>query len=384
MAVQRNPIAGTSTPNTSTENSLQRNGFRIATSSKEQIQDGLDWWAGETGGTQLIIYSTKSQQAEAYPGESSDYTPVAWGSFNDLSDGRVIELINGLPGRPANTQYTSLVDAVDWLQSTNQYFMMNQDYPFIKTRDPLVIWDPSVPQCSGFGVIQDARISQNLGNPDYIGAGGGPSTFQPTDKNLLDFLPNGGTAYGTFKATTRATDSVIHGNQDCYLNDLYNSTGGWTATVVFKHDTITNNEAPLFCLGNPSTNGFVVFLTNPSAAPGIRINFGNLSDGINQVNYTFNADEWYHVVVRYTEGGGGQIDVWINGFLIGFGGFSCPSYNWTSPHSLQLGGQRETGAIQPNTASMEIGLFILDNRDAGTDVAYNYNALFGDGINAKY
>ncbi len=386
MPLQRNPIAGTDSANTSTENSLQRNGFRIATSSKEQIQDGLNWWAGETGGTQLIIYSTKSQQGEAYPGESSDYTPVAWGSFNDLSDAAVVELINGLPGRPANTQYTTLIDAINWLQGTNQYFMMNQDYPFIKTIDPLVIWDPSVPQCSGFGAVNGDRITQNLGNPYYINVDSyGPSTFQQTDRNLQDFYPNGGTAYGTFLANERSQDSVFHGNQDVLLSNAYGTNGGWTATVVFKHTAVTNNEAPIFCLGNPSTNGLVVMLTNPSLGPGSRIVFGNLG-GPNNINYAFSADTWYLLNVRYTEASN-EIEIYINGSLEGSGPYTAGSYDWTAPHSLQIGGQRETGAIQPNTVSMEVGLFILDNRDSGSssNVNYNQRALFDPTrINAKY
>jgi hypothetical protein len=387
MPLQRNPIAGTDSANTSTVNSLQRNGFRIATSSKEQIQDGLNWWAGETGGTQLIIYSTKHEQGQAYPSGSGDYTPVAWCSFNDLSDAKVVELINGLPGRPANTQYTTLAEAVDWLQSTNQYFMMNQDYPFIKTIDPLVIWDPSVPQCSGFGVIgNNAKITQNLGNPSYINVDGyAPSTFQPSDLNLQVFYPNGGTAYGTFLANERSPDSVFHGNHGVYLASAYGTNGGWTATVVFKHTAVTNNEAPIFCLGDPSANGLVVFLTNPTVGPGTRIIFGNLGS-INNINYSFSADTWYLLNVRYTQASN-EIEIYINGSLEGSGPYTAGSYDWTSSHSLQIGGQRETGAIQPNTVSMEIGLFILDNRDSGSssNVNYNQRALFDPSkINAKY
>jgi len=383
MAVQRNPIAGTSTPNTSTANSLQRNDFRIATSSKEQIQNGLNWWAGETGGNQVIIYSTKNSQVEAYPSGSGDYTPVAWGSFGSVSDASVIELINGLPGRPANTQYTTLLDAVTWLHTSGLYFVMNQDYPFISTVDPAVIWDPSIPQCSGFGAWNGEKKTQNLGNPDYISNTASPSTFQPQVPSDTDFYPNGGTAYGTFKTQNRATDGVMVANSPIQLSGIssYNSAEGWVANVVFRHSQITHQTAPIFALGDPDTNGFVVYLEQPtSGQPAGKISWGNLQ-GSGQANFAFAANQWYFLSIVYNSADG-DFELYINGTSIGVAGNA--GYNWTDTHYLQIGGQTQSTAIEGASGFLEIGSFILDNRLAETKIGYNYNALFGSGINAKY
>ena len=384
MAVQRNPIAGTPNPTTSTVNSLQKNGFRIATSSKEQIQDGLDWWAGETGGTQVIIYSTKNAQSEAYPSGSGDYTPVAWGSFGSVTDAKVIELINGLPGRPANTQYTTLGDAVTWLHDSNEYFVMNQDYPFIKTIDPAIIWDPSVPQCSVFGAWNNEKKTQNLGNPLYIDNTQTPSTFQPQNPNETDFYPNGGTAYGTFKTVNRTAGGVMLANSPMQLSGLtnYSTDEGWVANVAFKHSQISHGSAPIFALGDPDTNGFVLYLRQPnSGQPANGIEFGTFGS-MNNIPYAFTANQWYFLSVVYDQPDG-EYRIYLDGSSIGTGNDN--GYNWTENHLLQIGGQTESTATEYSSGYLEIGSFVLDTGSAETHILYNYKALFDHGkINPKY
>jgi hypothetical protein len=377
MAVQRNPIAGTSNPNDNNLNCLQRNGFRISTSSREQIAAGLNWWAGETGGNQVIIYSTKDSQPEAYPLGNGDYTPVAWGSFNELNEVYVLELINGLPGRPANTQYTTLADAVTWLQSENKYFMMNQDYPFIFMKDAAVLWDPSVPQCSGFGVWDNQTKTQNLGNPNYINLTKTPSLFAPADPTRQQFSANGGTAYGTFQATQNHPDSVFVGDVSIDLNGIYSGEGGWMATMWFRHAATAPYKIPLFCIGDPSSggDGMVAWFDQSN------FHVGN-SNNFKSENYTFSTNTWYMVNVVYDHGGL-EWRVFVNGQALLDGGTN--GYNWSSPQPIEIAGNRNYAGIPNADVTLQMGFFMIDTKDSESRIGYNYAAFRGaTSINPKY
>ena len=367
MAVQRNPIAGTSNPNDNNSDCLQRNGFRISTRSRRQIDTGLDWWAGETGGNQVIIYSTKNSQPEAYPSGSGDYTPVAWGSFNNLSDAKVLELINGLPGRPANTQYTTLDDAVSWLNTTEQYFMMNQDYPFIYIKTPAVLWDPSVPQCSSFGVGGNGnRLTQNLGNPDWISGNKTPSTFSPGNPSNQDFNSNGGTAYSTFQANTNHQGAVFHGNIDADLNYMYTGEGGWMATVWFRHNATAPYKVPLFCIGDPNngSDGMMAYFDQTKLYVG---NAGNFKTG----NYAFATNTWYMVNVCFDKDNG-EWRVYVNGSQLFDGGTS--GYTMTNPQAIEIAGNRYFSGVLQAEVTLQVGFFMIDTIGTENRITYNKDA----------
>ena len=260
MPLQRNPIAGGVTsykPNT-----LWSNGFAIATSSKAQSQDSLTYYAGETGGSQYIIYSTKDAQSEAYPSGSDDYTPVAWGSFGSLTDAALIELTNGLPGRAAGTQYITIGGAINALLTAADYFIMNQDYPFVHLENPLVIWDPSIPSCSWLG-LYNSKTTYNLGNNALSTF---PTTFSPQDENGMDFSSSGGTAYGNFQANTSTPNANMKSDSLVTMSDAYTGTGGFVVSFWFRHSAISSITTPcsLFSLGNYASDGLIITINSIS------------------------------------------------------------------------------------------------------------------------
>jgi hypothetical protein len=162
----------------------------------------------------------------------------------------------------------------------------------------------------------------------------------------------------------------------------YNSAEGWVANVVFRHSQITHTTAPIFALGDPDGNGFVAYLKQvTSGQPANEIYFGSLQNP-SQINFNFNANQWYFLSFRYNSNTD-RFKIYINGSDMGEYNNSG-GYNWTDTHFLQIGGQTESSAIEGASGDLEIGSFILDNRLAETNIGYNYNALFGTGINAKY
>ena len=375
MALQRNPIAGNGS-NSWVANSLANNYFNLATSSKAQVQDGLNWWAGETGGTQNIIYSNKNSQPIAYPSGSGDYTPVAWGSFNDLTNSKMLELINGLPARPSG-QFTSISDAMQWLWDEGVYFPMNQDYPFVRLENPVVVWDPSVTACSYLGVLghKDCRNLGNSGLPSF------PTTFSVSDTNMITFNAAGGTAYGWF-STSNDLNGVMHSDTDISLSSSYASNQHYVISTWFKTGTLSpTTKVPLFALGKYDVDGVLVAITSN------KIYFGNgaIGGGMGEVPTALSNNTWYYVSLEY-QANPGIFKIYLNGTELAQQNQN--NYNWSNNHQLEIGGTQwggGSGLVYADPA-LQIGNLIIDNSTAQYSdlITYNYNAYRSTGINGKY
>ena len=162
----------------------------------------------------------------------------------------------------------------------------------------------------------------------------------------------------------------------------YSTDEGWVANVAFKHSQISHGSAPIFALGDPDTNGFVLYLRQPnSGQPANGIEFGTFG-GMNNIPYAFVANQWYFLSVVYDQPDG-EYRIYLDGSSIGTGG--AGNYNWTENHLLQIGGQTESTVIEGSSGYLEIGSFVLDTGSAETHILYNYKALFDHGkINPKY
>jgi hypothetical protein len=88
------------------------------------------WWNGvEVTASQYLIYSdTYSTGASS----ESNVTPAAWSTPN-LTDQSLLNLINTLPDRVGQTAFTSLSNALIWLNESGKYFIVKNSYENIVT-----------------------------------------------------------------------------------------------------------------------------------------------------------------------------------------------------------------------------------------------------------
>jgi hypothetical protein len=88
------------------------------------------WWNGvDATSSQYLIYSdTYSTGASS----ESNVTPAAW-STPDLTDTSLLNLINTLPDRVGQTAFTSLSNALIWLNQSGKYFLVKNGYENLVT-----------------------------------------------------------------------------------------------------------------------------------------------------------------------------------------------------------------------------------------------------------
>ena len=102
-------------------------------------------------------------------------------------------------------------------------------------------------------------------------------------------------------------------------------------------------------------------------------------------NHTFSSNQWNNISLVYDGAMASQeLTLYINGTAetsVSDGGF-----DWTGDHSLKIGGSLvDPGIMLKADVNLQIGNFIIDNKDAANYVAYNYAAYRAStGINGKY
>jgi hypothetical protein len=93
----------------------------MAQNLKSSLESGYRWWNGiEVTSSQYLIYSDTYTMGTSTQANS---IPVAW-STPDLTDQNLLNLINTLPPRVGQTAFTSLPIALQWLQSSNKFFLI--------------------------------------------------------------------------------------------------------------------------------------------------------------------------------------------------------------------------------------------------------------------
>jgi hypothetical protein len=104
------------------------------------------WWNGvDVTSSQYLIYSdTYSTGASS----ESSVTPAAW-STPDLTDQSLLNLINTLPDRVGQTAFTTLSNALIWLNESGKYFVVRNGYENIVTSGLTI----HLQQVAHFGMI---------------------------------------------------------------------------------------------------------------------------------------------------------------------------------------------------------------------------------------
>jgi hypothetical protein len=154
------------------------------------------WWNGiEVTASQYLIYSdTYSTGAST----ESNVTPAAW-STPDLTDQSLLNLINTLPDRIGQTAFTTLSNALIWLNESGEYFLIKNSYENIVT--------------SGLTLNLDAAWTNSYatGTTTWNDLSGSGNTF-----TLLNGVAFNSSDYGslTFDGTddyTKTTSSFMNG-----------------------------------------------------------------------------------------------------------------------------------------------------------------------------
>jgi hypothetical protein len=200
---------------------------------------------------------------------------------------------------------------------------------------------------------------------------------------LIDFNSNGGTAYGTFQANDNHDGAAMVAQNPLALSSAYTGSDGFVISLWFRHSAISSisSACPLFSIGEFTTSGLVLAMTNDKLYYGNAATLGALA----QVTNSFSSNQWNNITLAYDSAMGGQeLTLYINGnaeTAVGDG-----SFDWTAPHSLKIGGSLvDPGIMLKADVNLQIGNFIIDNKNAANYIAYNYAAYRAStGINGKY
>jgi hypothetical protein len=88
------------------------------------------WWNGvEATASQYLIYSDTYTTGAS---NEANVTPAAW-STPDLTDQSLLNLINTLPDRIGQTAFTTLSNALIWLNQSGEYFLVKNGYENLVT-----------------------------------------------------------------------------------------------------------------------------------------------------------------------------------------------------------------------------------------------------------
>ena len=267
----------------------------IAQNLKTLLESGYKWWSGiDIQSNQYLIYSDTYTMGTT---TQANATPVAW-STPDLTDTSLLNLINTLPPRVGKTPFTSLPIALQWLQSSNQFFL-------IRTGTENIIK-------SGLQLYVDA---------------GRYNSYSGTGTNWVDLSGEGnnGTLINQTSYTTTGVGSMSFDGTDDYVNfgnpvDLQ-ITNNLTIDVWLRANS-AGNYTTAVAKSNGATGGFTVQLRGLVNEWRFWVNFGvnTLGNGSNNGWYyanfpkTWNDSKWHHFVGIWN-GNTKTVDIYIDGIL---------------------------------------------------------------------
>ena len=193
------------------------------------IGQNYNWRNGIVFSNQYIIYSdTYTQGIDTEPNAK----PCAWAC--DYNDTALLNLINSLPPRLGQTPYTTLSDAITWLQGQNKYFIVNQNYPTITTDGLTFLFDAgmtgsypvtntTIYDISGSGnsgTLTNGPVFNNSGATSYF-------AFDGTDDRIV--VPNNASLnFGTGPFTIIVWVSSPYNLSANRITIQKGSGGGWS------------------------------------------------------------------------------------------------------------------------------------------------------------
>ena len=218
----------------------------------------LNWYAGGDNTNKYIIISdTYSQGVDT----QANSRPTMWAT-SAQTDSELLKWINGLPARSGQSTFSTLLDAISWLEGQGKYLISNQHYPQIVT--------------SGMVLNMNAGFTASYPN---VG-----TTWYDLTNTKNGVLTNGPTWVNS--GTTSYFD--FDGSNDKVIFNANNFPQTYTKTAFFyARDTSSRN---ILSSSAPVDHAFWLN--------------GNLSAGHNgsyaQVSTTISINRWYFGVVTYS------------------------------------------------------------------------------------
>jgi hypothetical protein len=265
----------------------------IAQNLKTSLESGYRWWNGvEVTSSQYLIYSDTFTLGTT---TQANATPVAY-STPDLTDQSLLNLINTLPPRIGQTAFTSLPIALQWLQSSNKFFLIRGGTENIVK--------------SGLQLYADAGRFDS-----YIGNG---TTWSDLSSN-----GNNGTLVNDTGYNSSGVGSMVFDGTNDYVNfgnaASLQITSALTVDVWLKADTTTDFTTAV-AKSNGATGGWTVQLRDLVDEWRFWVNFGvnTLGNGSNNGWYyanfpkTWNDGKWHHFVGIW-DGSSKTVKIYIDG-----------------------------------------------------------------------
>jgi hypothetical protein len=185
------------------------------------LASGNNWYNGvDVTATQYLIYSDTYSTGIATQANSK---PTAW-TTPDLSDTSLLNLINTLPDRIGVLPFTSLPLALQWLNATNEYFLIKTNFENIVTSGLVLNLDAGwYNSYSGTTTWFDIKGGYNgtlTNGPTFNGGSQGAIVFDGSDDYVVG--PNIG-SLSTFTVDCWFYPTSNPGNSSAIITDIYTS-----------------------------------------------------------------------------------------------------------------------------------------------------------------
>ena len=160
----------------------------------------LNWYAGGDNTNKYIIISdTFSQGVDT----QANSRPTMWAT-SAQTDSELLKWINGLPARSGQSTFSTLLDAISWLEGQGKYLISNQHYPQIVTSGMVLNLDagftgsyPNVGtnwytiNSGSTGTLNNGPTWNNLGPSSNFSFDGTNDYYELTNRDTsLEFQPN--------------------------------------------------------------------------------------------------------------------------------------------------------------------------------------------------
>jgi hypothetical protein len=264
------------------------------------LSSNYRWWNGvDVLATQYLIYTDKYTMGSS---TLSETIPVAWAT-PDLTDQSLINLINTLPPRVGQPSFTSLQPALDWLQGTNNFYLIKNGLENIVTTNLQLYYDAGLYTSyvgTGTSVIDisgNNRTGTLINGTGFISSGVAAFNFDGTDDQIgltsqvlsgsdsftvncwiqADSSETGGTVFGNYPAGNL---QIFYGSQ--YMGMWLNNN----STYVDSPVPLSSNPVMITAVRDGSVtyfyqNGILLKQGSSSASIGTTTDFRL---GINTIN----------------------------------------------------------------------------------------------------
>jgi hypothetical protein len=263
----------------------------------------------------------------------SQGTPTFWGTTGSTNTD-LLNMINGIDERLGQTPFTTLNDAITWLEGTQKYFIQNRFYENIVTTNLVRCYD------AGF------TASYPLVNNTWYDISGNNSSA--TLNNMVFDTDSG----GVFQLN--GTNANVPIGQPLETNTSYSINSWVFATSVANSRNICSTQNSPLWIANGTLYGGVGGNYTVTSYPG------------------FPTNEWVNVCVTFSVGLSNTMVLYVNGTLVDI---SNDVPNFFSKEDMYIG-SHFNGGIPVSFFEGFIGHVSIYDRYLDTDeVVQNYNSL---------